>query len=117
MAGVAVATSARGMCDGPGETDGSSVSPLDMGMDLGMGLDTTGTLWRKSGGVDDPLLRPSGSAGGFWLEDVVCTGRASGPSRRRNSLVARTAAVSITKRGWLLNRKESSAWIKIASSS
>ncbi|MEK9142593.1 MAG: hypothetical protein AAB308_16170, partial [Nitrospirota bacterium] len=72
-----------------------------------MDLDATGAPGRNAGGVDDPLLRSSCLAGGFWLgDDEVCAGRASVPSRWRNSRVARTAAVSTTKRGWLLNRKE-----------
>ena len=34
-----------------------------------MGLDASGIPWRKAGGTAGPLLRLSGSAGGFWLED------------------------------------------------
>ena len=41
-----------------------------------MDLDPTGAPGRKAEGVDSPLLRSSGLAGGFWLEDDdVCTGR------------------------------------------
>ena len=64
----------------------------------------------RIGEVAGVVLCPSESPNGLWLEDGdVCWGERKSLGRGRNNLVARTAAVSMTKRGWVLNRNESSA--------
>ena len=103
MAEETAAESAIGFGEGSGEGIGrSTLSALKGGGGWLAGF--------RIGEADGVVLCPSESPNGLGFEDGdVCWGERKSLGRGRNNRVARTAAVSITKRGWVLNRNESSA--------
>ena len=103
MDGVAAAESTGGFGEGVGEGIGCSPFPaLNAGGGWPTGL--------RVGGAAGAFLGFSDSPTGLGFEDGdICREASESVGRARNSRVARTAAVSITKRGWVLNLNESSA--------
>ena len=103
MAGVVAVESTMGFGEGSGEGTGLSTFPV---LEAGGGW----LVGFRVGEADGVLLCPSDAPKGLWLGDGdICCGERESLGRGRSSRVARTAAVSMTKRGWVLNRNESSA--------